>query len=111
MNNETPDTELFTKKHNRLINIANALKVIAFLTFIVCGVILVADFNTFFIQFAEGWEYLPVINMLKIIATFLKTLFLGIAVGVGLFGISSGLRMIVETDLNYRLKKEEANND
>jgi hypothetical protein len=111
MSNEAQDTEFFTTKHNRLVNIAKVAKVFAIIIFIFYGLTFASSIYGYF-QGAYGiyWQYSFHQNF-DIFVGFLSNLIRGITIGIALLGISYGLNMIVETDLNYRLKKEEASND
>jgi hypothetical protein len=111
MSNDAPDTELFTKKHNRLVSFAKAAKVAAIFLMVLYGIKIIMT-----IIIAWG---LPLFSSTGILfdtlymmtGRILPDLAKGLSFGIGLLGISYGLNMIVEIDLNYRIKTEEASND
>jgi hypothetical protein len=111
MSNEAPDGEFFTKKHNRLINIAKITKIGAIIAFILYGLSFIMKIYSDYLQVGDIlFTHSFTFTFLSLIG-YLSDLVKAMSIGIVLLGISYGLSMIVETDLNCRLKKEEASND
>jgi hypothetical protein len=98
--------EFFTTKHERLEKISQAANVFAWIILVVYVLLALLQFFKFFIQLGNQFSLggyqehlISIFNSLKDpIGYFLQ------AVGYWLVlkGISLGLNMIIETDLNYR---------
>jgi hypothetical protein len=111
MSDEPGNSEFMTKKHERLLNIAKWAKVIGIILFILFGFKIFADCYSYFqTQFLYAGTSSTGIYLM-IASRVIPDLAKGLAFGIGLLGISYGLNMIVETDLNYRLKNGEESND
>jgi hypothetical protein len=122
---ESAETEFFTKKHARLTDIALYANIFAWVVLIVHIIIIGVRFIEFqhsqFFQSAylNLSQYQDLIDMLTInpvytlgfIANTAWIFMRGIVYWLVLKGIALGLRMIVETDLNYRGKLELANHE
>jgi hypothetical protein len=108
--------EFFSPKHKRLLNIATWAKYLAWiaLVFIALGA-----FGTFFQnqasyvnEFAQKSSFIEILKnqpmiAIKIIIDILNSLLKGVIYYLLLKGISLGLNMIVETDINYREQKQQ----
>jgi len=111
--------EFFTKRHDRLLAVAVWAKYLAWLALIVSVLAPIAlfiqkqnEFNSF--PHFESGLALDFIDMLarnppytiSLIIELLNTALRGIISFLVLKGISLGLNMIIETDLNYREKEQ-----
>ena len=99
--------DFFTRRHNSLLNIANGANVFGY-------VILVAAIIRVLINFINSQNYginkyfsTDLITVLVVVASNLWILVIGLILALVLWGTSMGLKMIVETDLNYREKDLE----
>jgi len=122
MTDSTVD-DFFTKKHTRLANIASVANIIAWIALAVQVLYVGARFfqvqSSYEMQasfigqspdFMEMLSQKPIYTASLIVD--LAGIFVrGIVFWLVLKGISLGLFMIVETDLNYREKLEEENNE
>jgi hypothetical protein len=118
------DTEkFFNNRHNTMINIAIAANILAYIILAI-SILLAAsnylnnenlcelngygclDHNLFLGLFGPGG-----FTVFHYLAQVLSALGNGLIYSVALWGISVGLKMIVETDLNYRETAQEENND
>lgn len=94
---------LFTKRHLKLLNMARLSEIAAW---IFMGISMLSVFSnlTSYLDLAKRSDiYYDFILLTPALMNFVKNL----AVFVAVLGISMGLRMIVETDVNYRLRKQE----
>jgi hypothetical protein len=131
------ENKFFTKKHNTLLNISKVAKILAIVIFIALVPLLIYTYSSQktayeFSLFSKscsssGQEILlhPITSSLtywekvrsdpptayKLIRNLFNVLSQYLMYGITLLGISYGLNMIVETDLNYRLKAGEVKND
>lgn len=117
------EQEYFTSKHAKLDNIASAANTFAWIALIAQILSMGARFiqlqNSYTLQvMSTGFSQPNFFEMLSQNAIYTFSLIVdlagifirGIVYWLVLKGISSGLYMIVETDLNYRDELEEANN-
>ena len=106
MNNELH--EFFAPKHKRLLNIAMAMNIFAWLMlffFIFSGTVQLISLISNYFQ-ASQFPYnttssIPIPYLNNIVST-VGSIFYGVVYWLILKGISLGLSMIVETDINYR---------
>ncbi len=116
--------EYFTSKHGKLDNIASAANTFAWIALVSQILYMGARFiqlqNSYTMQaMATGFGQPNFLEMLSQNAIYTFSLIVdlasvsirGIVYWLVLKGISAGLYMIVETDLNYRDEPEEANNE
>ncbi|MGC1375638.1 MAG: hypothetical protein WA821_05420 [Anaerolineales bacterium] len=110
--------DFLTGKHRRLLRIASLANISAWIVFIAN----IALVGSHFLQFQSAYMQNPntvfqqpnFLAMLgenpvytaNMVLSLLSTFMTGVVYGLGLKGISLGLNMIVETDLNYRDKLE-----
>ena len=105
--------EVFTKNNDKLLNVAKTADVLFWI-----GVVLIPVFCIISIlQYNDPTQpqifrglYSLFSNSLfgiQFLGKILKVIFNGVVVVLILRGISLGLRMIVETDVNYRLSGED----
>lgn len=99
----TEQQEFFSPSHNRLLNIATWAKYLAWMAviaYVVWAILLVIqDFSN------KGDPFRPPASTLdhfRLLLTIVTTLLRGAIYYLVLKGISLGLNMIVETDINYR---------
>jgi hypothetical protein len=120
---DNPEEDFFTVKHARLTNIAFAANLFAWIVFIVNILFVGARFiqvqNSYMVQSITGGQSPDFFGMLgknplytasfimDLVSIFLR----GVVYGLLLKGISLGLNMIVETDLNYKEKVQAGNNE
>ena len=117
--------EFFTKKHARLANIASVANTFAWIALVAQILYMGARFiqvqNSYMIQtmatdFGQNPNFMQMLSE-KPLYTFsliidLASIFLrGVVYWLTLKGISLGLNMIVETDLNYKDKFQEGSNE
>jgi len=123
MTNSTEE-EYFTSKHAKLDNIASAANTFAGIALgsqiLYMGARFIQLQNSYMMQaISAGFGQPSFLEMLSQNAVYtfslivdLASIFIrGIVYWLVLKGISSGLYMIVETDLNYRDELEEVNNE
>lgn len=107
--------DLFTAKHARLTRMAiltNIVSWIVFISFTAYGAILfVQGWNSYAAQFPPLLDKHDPLAVAHLLLSFLTTFLQGVVSGMVLKGISLGLYMIVETDLNYREKTQEGNDE
>ncbi len=100
--------EFFSANHNRLLTIATWAKYLAWvvlIVYILWAVLLIAqDFSNHVNQLQSDIGLLEKFRVELNLAT---TLLRGVVYYLVLKGISLGLNMIVETDINYREQKQE----
>ena len=114
----TSQGEFFSLEHKRLLNIATWAKYLAWIVLIINVLYVfgtyVQEQNYYTFYGAQGGQFLNFSQMLKenlsytfsLILELINILFRGIVYFLMLRGISLGLNMIVETDINYRENKE-----
>jgi hypothetical protein len=119
----SPEDDLFTKKHHNLLTIASWANIFAWVVLVIFFLLTITDFfNTrnqfnaqvnpsggndeFFYTLRTDWIY-----VIYLVLSLLKTLFQGIIFWIVLKGTSMGLNMIVETDINYRLVRQEVSHE
>lgn len=100
----TEREEFFSPNHNRLLNIAAWAKYLAWVVLVVyiLNVVLQVFQHQYFasnIPVQQGSRFL---NELRLTVSVATTLLRGVVSYLVLKGISLGLNMIVETDINYR---------
>ena len=119
----SPEDDLFTKKHNRLLSIASFANFFAWLALAVSILLAISNFfstgnlynsqmiasgiNTDFYKTLLSdyfYDFHLILNLLNII-------FQGIIYWIVLTGTSMGLNMIVETDINYRIASQEVSHE
>lgn len=122
MTDSTVD-DFFTKKHNRLANIASVANIVAWIALAVQVLFVGARFiqvqNSYEMQASFMGQNADFMEMLRekpiytagLIVDLAGIFVRGIIYWLVLKGISLGLFMIVETDLNYRGRLEEENNE
>ena len=112
--------EFFTKKHDRLLAIAVWAKYLAWVVLVVFILLAITafignmnmyrmNFGSFgrpIEDFSDLFKQLPG-NALSLLFEAVSTLVKGIIYFLVLKGISLGLNMIIETDLNYREKNAQ----
>ncbi len=119
MNNQT---ELFSKDHNKLLNIAGWASNLAWLTlvlYIISAALVIVEDQANYRRMAavsssyqsdsDYWETAktdPLYYLVDIGSDMIKRLLGGFVYYVILKGISLGLSMIVETDMNYRERED-----
>jgi hypothetical protein len=123
INGDIQSEEFFTKRHNTLINIAAIANVLAY---VILGITILAVIgDTFYFGNLCNADIYSCVNHNWVLALFgssgqevfhwftqlFWTLGQGVIFSVILWGISQGLKMIVETDLNYREAAQEEKND
>jgi hypothetical protein len=112
--------DFFSSNHKRLLNVATWAK---YMAWIVLGIFIIQGFVRYFrVQINQTLygvipeHYADFITLLKMNPLFAASLFIeilsiflqGIVYFLVLNGISLGLNMIVETNINYREQKEGA---
>lgn len=112
----TENQDFYTKKHKKLDGISFAAAIFAWLvliSFIFVG--LVECYSTFIRLNSEGpLGYLFRENPISVISSFfspITTLFQAGVYWLVLKGVSLGLNMIIETDLNYRMNASGNNHE
>ncbi|MBG0770226.1 MAG: hypothetical protein H0S82_00880 [Anaerolineaceae bacterium] len=116
---ENTEQAFFTKKHARLANIAQLAKVIAWI-YLVASLVnaatqIVQNTDYYLSQITYQYQITGVYtltadqiyNLLEFINATIRTLLSPIIYWLVLMAISAGLKMILETDLNYRGSAEE----
>lgn len=104
--------EFFSKKHNQPLNIASWAKYFAWIALVFFILMAISDFYRFFNPFGE-----PIYSntflfradpgmALKMLTDPISDLLKGVIYFLVLKGISLGLYIIVETDINYREKNQ-----
>ena len=111
MSNEN-QTELFTNKHLRLMNIAKLARIFSWI-FLIVYVLLAGLKADVFIQYVifniRVNEVRTVTNdLLGQAFTIINLLFDGFLYFIILTAVSYGLNMLVETDVNYRIKQNSS---
>jgi hypothetical protein len=119
INGDIQSEEFFTKRHNTLINFANIANVLAYiiLAFSILGAVSkylsyvdvcnLNGFGCYNINLLLGLLNSGGLHVFYYLTQVLWSIGRGVIYSVGLWGISAGLKMIVETDLNYRQVLEE----
>lgn len=101
--------DFFTKNHGRLLDIAVAAKYVAWavlIIYIISAILQVIRYD--YDPNSGGWLTLRVLltnspfELLRFVINILATILRAIVYYLVLTGISFGLNMIIETDLNYR---------
>lgn len=115
-------TEFFSANHKRLLDLATWAKYLAWVALVVgilgMGTSALQSWNTYSFSQMMGAPRLMADNFLgllrrdpqfavDVLLRMIKALFGGVFYFVVLRGISLGLNMIVETDVNYREKKNQ----
>jgi len=101
---------LFSRKHNQLLNYATGAKYLAWITFTYFILTAISEYIRFFNSFGDPFfSNKDLLSMdpgmaLKLLIYPLGSLLRGAIYFLVLKGISLGLNMIVETDINYREK-------
>jgi len=120
---ENTANEFFTAKHERLARIAAIANIFAWIVFIVQILFVGGKYievqNSFMMQnsfFGESSSFIKMLSEKPLYAASfavdLASIFLrGVVYGLVLKGISLGLNMIVETDLNYKEKSQGESNE
>lgn len=115
--------EHIPQKHARLLRFASLSNIFAWIVFIVFCLYIVARYielkNSYiisYVSFGQKFNLLEMISNDPLFATSLLVdlitiFFNGVVYWLVLKGISLGLKMIVETDLNYRNIFQEENNE
>jgi hypothetical protein len=103
--------EFLSPKHKRLLNIAIWAKYLAWFVlaiYILSAMLVIPQDMAFFQRFEGSSDYWRIVagDVIDIGSSILKNLLAGAIYFVVLRGISVGLSMIVETDINYREKQE-----
>jgi hypothetical protein len=107
--------EFLSPKHKRLLNIAIWAKYLAWFVlaiYILSAMLVIPQDMAFFQRFEGSSDYWRIVAgdrlgyVIDIGSSILKNLLAGAIYFVVLRGISVGLSMIVETDINYREKQE-----
>lgn len=111
----------FSKNHERLLSIATWAKYLAWIVLVIFCLWAIADFlgqlnlmNAQYVQF--GQQTLSFSDLMRqnpavafrIILSAVGIFFKGVVYYLVLAGISLGLNMVVETDINYREKAQAA---
>ena len=108
--------EFFSPKHKRLLNIATWAKYLAWIAIIFFVVSALGTFSknqvSYIDTFAQNASFKEILKSqpviaIKVILDMLRTFFTGVVYYLVLKGISLGLNMIVETDINYREQKQQ----
>ncbi len=99
---------IYTTRHLRLGNIATAAKVFAWIALIVC---LFSGGGNLWIDFrgtpSAGLFSEAGLYMILASTQYIQLLITGIVYWLVLMGVSMGLNMIIETDVNYRIRAQE----
>lgn len=113
----------FSKKHDRLLNIASIANILAWIALgiqiLFAGARFIEIQNSYSMQaafYGQNPDFMAVLRedliyLTGLVVDLLSILIRGMVYWLVLKGISLGLSMIVETDLNYRQKLEEGNNE
>ena len=111
--------EFFSSKHKRLLNIATWAKYLAWVVLVIfvfsAGVLIIQFQNS--ANFRASMNNLPAqslndqltenpLNTFRLVTNMVASILRGIIYYLVLKGISLGLNMIVETDINYRDKSQ-----
>jgi hypothetical protein len=111
--------EFFSPKHKQLLNIATWAKYIAWIALVISFILPVANFfgsrNLYQSAFVMNGQRPDFMNELRTNPSYAITLIInalndflrGFICYLVLRGISLGLNMIVETDINYREQKQQ----
>lgn len=115
-------TEFFSASHKRVLNIATWARYLAWVALVIgvlgMGASALQSWNSFQTSMAWNTTLQPTNDFMLVLRTdpwftvnlligMVRVLFSGVFYYVVLRGISLGLNMIVETDINYREKKEQ----
>ena len=111
--------KFYTGKHDKLLTVASWANIISWIVLAIYILALISRIfgqvtgsQTTFIspQQPSFFEYIKdnPIELLRYIIDWINTIMNGIVLFLVLKGVSLGLNMIVETDLNYREKAQEA---
>jgi len=114
-------TEFFSPKHKQLLSIAVWAKILAWVVLVIftirAGLVIVENLSYYhwegmgvYETVRDFWDTIslnPAYFLIDTGADMVGYIFRGIFSYVVLKGISLGLNMIVETDINYREKKNE----
>jgi hypothetical protein len=115
--------DFFTRKHERLASIASIANIFSWIVLVLQVLYTGARFiqlqNSYMVQAATTGQNPNFVAMLgqtplytfSLVADLANIFLRGIVYWLVLKGISLGLNMIVETDLNYKDKFEEAKNE
>jgi hypothetical protein len=105
----TEQEEFFSPNHNRLLNIATWARYLAWVVFVVYILWAIGTYiqqqNT--LQYYKEFRNVPPFYSLSTYMESLGVFLKGVVCFLVLKGISLGLNMIVETDVNYREQKGE----
>ena len=119
--NDASTNDFFTAKHARLTRIAWYANIFAWLLFVIyillAGAKFIQDqtlYTTFGITVGQSSDFMGALRENPLFAasyvvSWVSMFVQGVAYGLVLKGISVGLYMIVETDLNYREKSQASN--
>lgn len=114
--------EFFSASHKRLLSIATWARYLAWVALVIgvlgMGTSALQSWNSFQTSMAWNTTLQPTNDFMLVLRTnpwftvnlligIIRVLFSGVFYYVVLRGISLGLNMIVETDVNYREKKEQ----
>jgi hypothetical protein len=117
------EDDFFTADHERLARIADAAKVFAWIAFIVnillVGAKIIEIQNSYNLQairlgqIPDFWGMMSEkpLYAISIFVDILSILLRGIVYGLVLKGVSLGLNMIIDIDLDSKEKSQEASND
>ena len=119
---ESNAEQFFSKKHQSLYNVAKWANIFSWVTLAFFVLVLAlniysssSQFNAQYASYTGGtfFQYLIATPeaLIQYLANWLLSLFKGIVFFLVLKGVSLGLNMIVETDLNYRGAKLEENHE
>jgi hypothetical protein len=107
--------EFFTSKHERLEKISQAADVFAWIILVVYVLLALMQLCEFFIklgnQFSLGGYQEHLISILNLLKDPIGYFLQAVGYWLVLKGISLGLNMIIETDLNYREKSRGTNHE
>lgn len=113
--------EFFSPKHKRLLNIATWAKYLAWVVLIIYVLSPLSTYTqeqTYYmfnrgtgVQIPEFSEYLTdnLAYGISLVIEMIGTMLQGVVYFLVLKGISLGLNMVVETDINYREQREDQN--
>ena len=120
MTDKTED-EFFTPKHERLARIASVANVFAWIVFIVQVFAVGARFlelqYAYMIAYSvQSADFMKMLSenphyTATIVVSYANSLLRGVVYALVLKGISLGLNMILETDLNYKEKYQEGSHE
>jgi len=107
------DTQPLTSKHRKLINISIAANILAWIVFVMGIPTAIGQFRMdFYIgDLATSWARLPFEIQINRALAYMYIVLRGFAFWLLLKGVSLGLSMIIETDMNYRFLEEEGEED